>query len=102
MSCDCERFKKLIAELQRDNAALRHELRKYAEELEIRQNTAWMVEELIRRCPRRESNLAELVAYTKPEMVPDWEEIKITNDYPLKRIQLEEIRVCFHFNRFRK
>ena len=102
MSCDCERFKKHIAELQRDNAALRHQLHKYAEELEMRQNTIWMVEELIRRCPHRESNLAELVAYMKPEMVPDWEEIEITNNYPLQRIQLEEIRVCFHFNRFRK
>lgn len=103
MSCDCKILEKKIKELQRDNAALRHQLHKYAEELAMRQNTAWMVEELIRRCPRRESNLAELVAYTKPEMVPDcWEEIKIGDNEPLQRIQLEEIRVCFYFNRFRK
>ena len=102
MSCDCERLKKMIKELQKDNAELRHQLHKYAEELEMRQNTAWMVEELIRRCPRREMNIAELVAYKKPEMVPDWREIEIRDNQPLQRIQLEEIRVCFYFNRFRK
>ena len=103
MSCDnCERLEKKIKELKRDNAALRHQLHRYANELEMRQNTAWMVEELIRRCPRREMNLAELVAYKKPEMFPDWEEIEIRDNEPLQRIQLEEIRVCFHFNRFRK
>lgn len=102
MSCDCEHLKKQIAELQRDNAELRHQLHKYAEELEMRQNTIWMVEELIRRCPHKDSNLAELVAYKKPEMFPDWEEIEIRDNEPLQRIQLEEIRVCFYFNRFRK
>ncbi|MBQ7396073.1 MAG: hypothetical protein IJW08_06010 [Lentisphaeria bacterium] len=102
MSCDCEKLKEKIKDLERDNAILRHQLHKYADELEMRQNTAWMVEELIRRCPRRESNLAELVAYTKPETVVDWEEIEITDNRPLQRIQLEEIRVCFYFNRFSK
>lgn len=102
MSCDCERLREKIKELERDNAALRYQLREYANELETRQNTAWLVEELIRRCPRRESNLAELVTYTKPEMFPDWTEIEIRDNEPLQRIQLEEIRVCFYFNRFRK
>ena len=37
MSCDCERLKQTIKELQKDNAALRHRLHKYAEELEMRQ-----------------------------------------------------------------
>lgn len=102
MGCNCKILEEKIKELQRDNAVLRHQLHKYAEELEIRQNTIWMVKELIRRCPRREMNLAELVAYTKPEMIPDWQEIVIRDNEPLQRIQLEEIRVCFHFNRFRK
>lgn len=102
MSCDCERLEKKIKELQRDNALLRHQLHKYAEELEIRQSTIWMVEELIRRCPRKESSHAELVAYKKPETVPDWREIEIRDNEPLQRIKLEEIRVCFYFNRFRK
>lgn len=102
MSCNCKNLEEKIKELERDNAALRQRLHKCAEELEMRQNTAWLVEELIRRCPRREMNIAELVAYTKPEMIPDWREIEIRNNEPLQRIQLEEIRVCFHFNRFRK
>lgn len=102
MSCDCERLKDRIKALEWDNASLRHMLHKYAEDLEMRQNTAWMVEELIRRCPRRDSGFAELVAYTKPEIYPDWEEAEIRDDAPLQRIQLEEIKVCFYFNRFRK
>ena len=102
MSCNCELLKKEIAELKRDNDSLRNQLHKYADELEKRQNTAWMVEELIRRCPRRGFNLAELISYQKPERIPDWREIEITNDCPLQKIQLEEIRVCFYFNRFRK
>lgn len=101
MSCnDCEVLERKIAELKRDNAALRHQLHKYADELEKRQNTIWLVEELLRRCPHRTMNLAELVAYRPPEIVPDWQEI--TKDEPLRRIRLEEIKVCFYFNRFNK
>lgn len=102
MSCDCEHLREKIKELERDNAALRYQLHEYANELEMRQNTAWLVEELIQRCPRRETNLAELVTYKKPEMFPDWTEIEIRNNEPLQRIQLEKIRVCFYFNKFRK
>lgn len=101
MSCDaCELLKNKISVIQRENAALRHQLHRYAEELEKRQNTSWLVEELIRRCPRKEVNLAELVVYRPPEAVPDWQEI--TENGPLQRIHLEEITVRFLFNNFRK
>lgn len=101
MNCNtCEELKRKISELQRDNAELRHQLHKYAEELQKHQNTYWLVEELIRRCPHNRMNLAELVVYREPQSVPDWQ--SITNGKPLQRIRLEEIKVCFHFKNFEK
>lgn len=101
MGCDnCEALERKISELERDNAALRHQLHKYADELEKRQNTNWLVNELMRRCPHNRMGLYELVVYQEPKRVTDW--LCITNNEPLQRVRLNEIKVCFYLQNFEK
>ena len=95
----CYECKKL-AQLLQENSALRHQLHEYATKLVECQNTNWLVQELLKRCSRKDSGFAEIIVYQYPKHEIDY--MSIINDEPQQRISLEEIKVCFYFNCFKK
>lgn len=92
-------WRREIARLQKENSVLREQLYKYADELVSHQNTNWLVQELMKRCRRKESNFSELVVYQEPKEVYDWT-MTIQPGVAPHRIKLEEVKVCFYYSRF--